>query len=71
MKFGYSGWVVDATADFSLGQFFAYARLIRGSPDDEADAEMHIERNIAWFDNEEEATLVARQSAIEWIDARR
>jgi hypothetical protein len=31
---------------------------------------MHIERNLAWFDNEDEAIEVARQWAIEWIDAR-
>ncbi|MFL9959268.1 hypothetical protein PQR37_39555 [Paraburkholderia nemoris] len=71
MKFEYRGWVIDATPDFSFGQFFAHARLIRASPDDDADAEMHIERNLAWFDNEDEAIQVARQRAIEWIDARR
>jgi hypothetical protein len=29
MEFKYRGWVIDATQDFSLGQFFAHARLIR------------------------------------------
>jgi hypothetical protein len=70
MEYEYRGWVIDATPDFSLGRFFAHARLIRASPDDDADAEMHIERNLAWFDNEDEAIEVARQSAIEWIVAR-
>jgi len=70
MEFEYRGWVIDATPDFLLGQFFARARLIRGSSDDDADAEMHIERNVAWFDNQDEAIEVARQRAIEWIDAR-
>ena len=70
MKFEYRGWVIDATPDFSLGQFFAHARLIRGSPDDDVDAEMHIERNLPWFDNEDEAIQVAHRWAIEWIDAR-
>ncbi|SOE98089.1 hypothetical protein SAMN05446635_6050 [Burkholderia sp. OK233] len=31
---------------------------------------MHVERNLAWFDNEDEAIQFARQRAIEWIDAR-
>jgi hypothetical protein len=70
MEFEYRGWVIDATPDFSLGQFFAHVRIMRASPDDDADAEMHIERNLAWFDNEDEAIQVARQRAIEWIDAR-
>jgi hypothetical protein len=70
MEFEYRGWVIDATPDFSLGKFFAYARLIRASPDDDADAEMHIERNLSWFENQDEAIQVAHQWAIEWIDAR-
>ena len=70
MEFEYRGWVIDPAPDFSLGRFFAHARLIHGSPDDDADVEMHIERNLAWFDNEDEAIQVARRWAIEWIDAR-
>ncbi|MFM0566474.1 hypothetical protein [Paraburkholderia sediminicola] len=31
---------------------------------------MHIERNLAWFENEDEAIELARQWAVEWIDAR-
>ncbi|MFM0169295.1 hypothetical protein [Paraburkholderia sediminicola] len=70
MKYEYGGWVIDATPDFSLGQFFAHARIIRASPDDDVDTEMHIERNLAWFETEDEAIEAARQWAIEWIDAR-
>ncbi|MFM0000597.1 MULTISPECIES: hypothetical protein [Paraburkholderia] len=70
MKYEYGGWVIDATPDFSLGQFFAHARIIRASPDDDVDTEMHIERNLAWFETEDEAIEVARQWAIDWIDAR-
>ncbi|WP_341316348.1 hypothetical protein WN982_33740 [Paraburkholderia sp. IMGN_8] len=70
MEFEYRGWVIDATPDFSLGQFFAHARLIRASPDDDTDTEMHIERNLAWFENQDEAIQIARQWAIQWIDAR-
>ena len=70
MKYDYRGWVIDATPEFSLGQFFAHARIIRTSPDDDADTEMHVERNLAWFENEDEAIELARQWAIEWIDAQ-
>ena len=70
MEYEYRGWVIDATPDFSLGRFFAHARIIRASPDDDVDTEMHIERNLAWFENQDEAIQVARQRAIEWIDQR-
>jgi hypothetical protein len=70
MKYEYGGWVIDATPDFSLGQFFAHARIIRSSPDDDVDTEMHVERNLAWFETEDEAIEAARRWAIEWIDAR-
>ncbi|MGF6998882.1 hypothetical protein [Paraburkholderia sp. GAS32] len=61
MEFEYRGWVIDATPDFWFGQFFAHARVIRASPVDDADAEMHIERDLARFDNQDEAIEVARQ----------
>ncbi|CAE6834875.1 hypothetical protein R75465_06438 [Paraburkholderia aspalathi] len=70
MEYKYGGWIIDATPAFSLGQFFAHARIIRASPDIDMDTEMHIERNLAWFESEDEAIEVARQWAIEWIDAR-
>jgi hypothetical protein len=70
MEFKYRGWVIDPTPEFLLGQFFAHARIIRASPDDDAHTEMHIERNLAWLESEDEAIEVARQWAIEWIDAR-
>ncbi|MFM0075888.1 hypothetical protein PQQ86_32515 [Paraburkholderia sediminicola] len=69
MEYEYGGWVIDATPEFSLGQFFAHAWIIRASPDDDVDTEMHIERNLAWFDSADEAIEVAHQWAIEWIDA--
>ncbi|MFP3563340.1 hypothetical protein [Paraburkholderia sp. SIMBA_030] len=70
MAFTYHGWIVDTTPDFSLGKFFAHARLTRASLDDDVDTEVHIERNHAWFDNEEEAIESAGQSAIAWINER-
>ncbi|SFU23984.1 hypothetical protein [Paraburkholderia aspalathi] len=70
MTFSYHGWIVDATPDFSFGLFFAHARLTRSSSDDDVDTEMHIERNLAWFDSEEEAIQCGRQSAIAWINER-
>jgi hypothetical protein len=70
MKYEYGGWVIDATPEFSLGQFFAHARIVRSSPDDDVDTEMHIERNLAWLETEDEAIEVARRWAMDWIDAR-
>jgi len=70
MEFEYKGWVIDATPEFSLGQFFAHARLIRASSGDDVEPEMHIERNLAWFDDQDEAIELARQWAIEWVDTR-
>ncbi|MEW9585033.1 hypothetical protein ABQJ48_26415 [Paraburkholderia sp. DGU8] len=70
MEFEYRGWVIDATPEFSLGQFFAHARLVRASSGDDVEPEMHIERNLAWFDDQDEAIELARQWAIEWVDAR-
>ncbi|TDN70218.1 hypothetical protein [Paraburkholderia sp. BL10I2N1] len=70
MQYEYGGWTIDATPDYSLGKFFAHARLTRASPDSGTDSEMHIERDIAWFDSEDEAVQCARQWAMVWIDER-
>ncbi|MFL9921544.1 hypothetical protein PQR75_40575 [Paraburkholderia fungorum] len=67
MKCGYRGWIVDATPDFTLGKFFARARLVRVSADDEVDGEMHIERDLSYFDTEDEAIEVAQHWAFAWI----
>jgi len=53
MECGYRRWIIDATPDFSLGKYFAHARLVRASADDEVDGEMHIERDLAYFDTED------------------
>jgi hypothetical protein len=68
MQYEYGGWNIDATPDFSLGKFFARARLTRASPDSERDAEMHVGRDLAWFDSEDEAVQFAHRWAIKWID---
>jgi hypothetical protein len=70
MECGYRRWIIDATPDFSLGKYFAHARLVRASADDEVDGEMHIERDLAYFDTEDEAIEVAQQRAFAWICER-
>ena len=70
MKCGYRGWIIDAAPDFSLGKFFAHARLVRVSSDDDVDGEMHIERDLSYFDTEDEAIEVAQQWAFTWICER-
>lgn len=70
MQCGYRGWIIDATPNFTFGKFFAQARLVRFSTDDEVDGEMHIERNLAWFDREDEAIQAAQEWAFAWICER-
>ncbi|MFM0699544.1 hypothetical protein [Paraburkholderia sediminicola] len=70
MECGYRGWIIDATPDFSLGKYFADARLVRVSTDDDVDGEMHIERDLAYFDTEDEAIELAQQWAFAWICER-
>lgn len=70
MECGYRGWIIDATPDFSLGKFFAHARLVRVSTDDDVDGEMHIERDLAWFDTEDAAIEAAQEWAFAWICKR-
>lgn len=70
MKCGYRGWIIDATPDFSLGKFFAHARLVRVSADDDAEGEMHIERDLSYFETEDEVIEVAQQWAFAWICER-
>ncbi len=66
MNCGYRGWIIDAAPNFSFGKFFAHARLVRAS-DADMDSEMYIERNLSWFDTEEEAIEVSQQWAFAWI----
>ncbi|WP_197732892.1 hypothetical protein [Paraburkholderia pallida] len=70
MLYEYGGWFIDATPDISIGKFFAHVRLTRVSQVDGDEPELHIERDIAWFDSENQAVECAHQWAIEWIDER-
>ncbi|REE07467.1 hypothetical protein B0G71_7977 [Paraburkholderia sp. BL27I4N3] len=70
MQCGYRGWIIDATPDFLFGSFFAHARLVRVSTGVDIDGEMHIERNLGWFDIEDEAIQVAQEWAFAWICKR-
>ncbi|MDR3386178.1 MAG: hypothetical protein P4L92_03930 [Rudaea sp.] len=70
MHCGYHGWIIDATPDFSLGKFFAHARLVRVSTDDNVEGEMHIERDLSYFDTADEAIEVAQEWAFAWICER-
>ncbi|SFU26790.1 hypothetical protein [Paraburkholderia aspalathi] len=70
MGYEYGGWIIDPTPEFSLGKFFAHARLIRSSPESNADTEKHIERDLARCDTEAEAIRAAHKWAVAWIDER-
>jgi hypothetical protein len=70
MLYEYGGWIIDATPNFSAGRYFAHVRLIRASSVDGEEPEMHIERDIAWFETEGPAVQWAYQWAMGWIDER-
>lgn len=70
MLYEYGGWNIDATPNVSAGKFFAHARLTRISSKDGEEPEMHVERDIAWFENKSEAIQWAYQWSVGWIDAR-
>jgi hypothetical protein len=70
MLYKYGDWIIDATPDYSFGRFFARARLTRASSDNGEEPEMHIQRDIAWFEREDQAVQCAHQWAIRWIDKR-
>ena len=70
MEYEYGGWSIDPMPEFSLGKFFAHARIRRVSPECDADTEVQIERDLACFDTEDEAVQVALNWAIDWINTR-
>lgn len=67
MQCCYRGWIIDASPDFSLGKYFARARMVRATPGDTADDEMHIGRDLAWTDSQDEAITAAQEWAYAWI----
>jgi hypothetical protein len=66
----YRGWTIDATPDSFFGKYFARARIVQAFSDDLEEPEMHIERDIEWFDRKDDAIERAVDWAIAWIDAR-
>jgi hypothetical protein len=66
----YRGWTIDATPDLFFGKYFARARIVQALMDDREEPEMHIERDIEWFDRKDDAIERAVRWAIAWIDAR-
>lgn len=70
MEYEYGGRSIDPMPDFSRGKFFAHARIVRVSPECDADTEVLIERDLARFDPEDEAIPVSLNWAIDWINTR-
>jgi hypothetical protein len=66
----YRGWTIDATPDFFFGRYFARARIVQAFADDREEPQMHIERDIEWFERKDDAIDRAIRWAISWIDAR-
>lgn len=70
MAINYRGWTIDATPDFFFGKYFARARIVQEFVDDRDEPEMHIERDIQWFDHKDDAVNGGERWAMQWIDAR-
>jgi hypothetical protein len=66
----YHGWTIDATPDSFFGKYFARARIVQAVSDEREEPQMHIEREIEWFDRKEDAIDCAVRWATAWIDAR-
>lgn len=70
MPINYRCWTIDATPDFFFGKYFSRARIVQEFVDDRDEPEMHIERDIEWFDHKDDAVSSAERWAMRWIDAR-
>lgn len=70
MECRYCRWIIDATASLPLGKFFTRARRGSGHALATRRTATCIERDIAWFETEEEAVELARQCASAWITER-
>jgi hypothetical protein len=64
MRYAHKGFAIDATPDFSLGTFFARARITCNR----CDSETHDLRDLGQFAAEKDAVAFARVWAISWID---
>jgi hypothetical protein len=68
MRHMYKSCTVDVTPDFSLGQFFAHARITRAPSDGIFNAQMCDSGDLGRFNSEAEAMALAYQWAIAWVD---
>jgi hypothetical protein len=68
MRYTYKDFAIDATPDFSLGRFFARARITCNRCGGENDGETHDLRDLGHFEAERDAVVFARVWAVSWID---
>jgi hypothetical protein len=66
MLYVYRSFTIDATPDFSVGRFFARARIIQNAFGN--DSELCDARDLGQFDCETDAADFAQLWAIAWID---
>lgn len=55
MRFNYKAFVIDASSDFSLGCYFAKARITRGPMRDEIEGETIEQSDLGHFQTEDAA----------------
>jgi hypothetical protein len=68
MRYAYKDFTIDATPDFSLGRFFARARIIRDRSAGKNEGETYDLRDLAECDIERDAITFAHMRAVSWID---
>ncbi len=71
MLFQYKGFVVDATPDFSLGEFWARARIAPGALNVPQQPWTVDQPDLGHFSREALAIEHAITWAREWVDARK
>lgn len=69
MRFQYKDFVIDATPDFSLGEFWAHARIAPGSLNSEKQPWIVDQNDLKHCPHEAAAIEHAVTWAREWIDA--
>lgn len=71
MHFCYRACIINATPEFSLGRYFAHARIDQSQDLSECAAfGSYDSGDLGDFASEADAIAVAHAWAIEWIDAR-
>lgn len=71
MHFCYRACTIDATPEFSLGRYFAHAKIERSQDISEGmGCDTYDSGDLGDFDSEADAVAFAHSWAIEWIETQ-